>query len=393
MKVKDSTIFVLFSMFISMRLFAIPDKVYNYTTYFMVLCIVVAAIRNKKQKLYMLAPFLITVLISTVLNNGLLSKTVVLSLLFVLSIFVVFWSMIYRTKNRPESDILTPILYFLLGMVFVNDFFLLTGISFREVYFFIGDKFDVAYAHMLLVALLCTRKRIYSFVKLAVALLSLIICFIVDCSTGVVGVAVMIILCFILNSKVVEKLLISWQCFLASFLGLLIIYNSISIIIQIPAVQRILSDVFHTDQTLTGRMYIYNLLLSCIEKKPLFGYGYLNDAVVRFNGWGNPQNGIIGLIVDYGLFGLITFAMLGVWVFFNSKSLLDKERERIYPIVTFVYAMMVCSIMEVSFGRYFFLALAIIYAMINKKGIKNGIKNRKKISALHRKNMPSGISC
>ena len=106
-------------------------------------------------------------------------------------------------------------------------------------------------------------------------------------------------------------------------------------------------------------------MFTIIEKRKFFGYGYLSNAVSNVYGWGNPQNGIMDLLVNYGCVGTVAFILLCMSVFQGiacTKQVSDKKLEIIYPIVAFIYSMLVCSIMEVSFGRYFFLALAIIGA-------------------------------
>ena len=56
---------------------------------------------------------------------------------------------------------------------------------------------------------------------------------------------------------------------------------------------------------MTGRTPIYDCLELLINEKPVFGWGYGNTAVMALVGYGNAQNGIAELMVNYGAFGVL----------------------------------------------------------------------------------------
>ena len=61
-----------------------------------------------------------------------------------------------------------------------------------------------------------------------------------------------------------------------------------------------------------GRLIIYEKITRIIEQKPWFGYGYMSDIVNQVVTFGNAQNGLLDMIVQYGIVGLICW---GIFVY------------------------------------------------------------------------------
>ena len=76
-------------------------------------------------------------------------------------------------------------------------------------------------------------------------------------------------------------------------------------------------------------------------------------------GFGNAQNGVLKIIVDSGIVGLIGYALL---VYRSMKSNENSSKEG-WALTAFVYCMIIASIVEINLTDYlFFLTIAIIFS-------------------------------
>ncbi len=93
----------------------------------------------------------------------------------------------------------------------------------------------------------------------------------------------------------------------------------------LPEILRVLGR----DPTLTGRTFIWGLLLESIGKRPLLGYGFyafwnepLGEAgrVADSMGWtaGNAHNGILEICLQLGLFGVVIFVVTLIQALWNA---------------------------------------------------------------------------
>lgn len=132
------------------------------------------------------------------------------------------------------------------------------------------------------------------------------------------------------------------------------IYN---LILSNSYVQKVFFIFLGKSSTLTGRTVIYDKLVYIISNRPIWGYGYQNEAVKYFvsENFGNVQNAIAQWTVDYGIIGLII-------LFFYSFYCLRRASRNDYlnGWYTILYAFIICSTVEVSFNFFFFIALVVI---------------------------------
>lgn len=85
-------------------------------------------------------------------------------------------------------------------------------------------------------------------------------------------------------------------------------------------------------------------------------------------GFGNAQNGVLKIIIDSGIIGLIGYTLLA----YRSMKSFDHTAEKIWSMAVFVYCMIFASIAEINLTDYlFFLTSSIIFASGEIANFKN----------------------
>lgn len=284
----------------------------------------------------------------------------------------------YRVGNKIDEFITQ----------FTNVFFVLNILSIFSIFFagadrnlanyryFLGDKFITSYALVLSMTLFCydkcikknINKKINNVKVFCLWAFTILICYMLHCNTGLIVATLTSILLFTplkLKYILCRKFVIGISILVFGFV--LIIYSDI---LNNFFIKSIIVDIFHRNIGLTGRMNIYRHLPKIIAKKPLLGYGYLNDAVSRTVGAGNTQNGLLEIVVSYGTIGAI--------IFFLNTCFSIGSKKKIYSYWVFFsmcYALIVVSIIEVTYTSTIFYFLTFLC-----KHLKNKIHNEKIIS-------------
>lgn len=309
--------------------------------------------------------FSLTMLISNTLNliqGGISLGYFVYGLLYALYLYTLERVIdAYRLRNRMDHLISQlSILLFMLNILSVIS--IAAAGPDRELAnyrYFLGDKFVTSYALILGMVLFyydrCIKvhggKKPNTKKPLLMWIGTIFLCKTIHCNTGLIAALLTGILIFvpikikwILQRKVIVAL---------SVLIFGVIVIAYSDILTNPFVQTIIVHVFHRNPGLTGRMNIYNHLPQIIVKKPLLGYGCLNDAVSRVVGLGNTQNGFLEMIVSYGIIGGGTF-----WVSVCSCVGNRKGITRSWCFFSMLFALIVASAIEVTYtGTVFYLLL------------------------------------
>lgn len=228
--------------------------------------------------------------------------------------------------------------------------------------FFSGGKFAVAYQCIIYIMLLLywleDKIRKNSIISLAHIFINVIfafyICWTIECSTGIVALAILIIMVFmpekiweiLKNRKVIFAVLI----LMGSMVSL------IGVILSFGVVQDILINVLHENISLTGRTELYALLIPKLIEAGVFGNGFGSYATstLGYHGWYNAQNGLAEIVLTYGYFGVIAFCVL------VYSCLYDRKKIDI-PIFAACYAFLFISAVEIPYGPIFILLLSLIY--------------------------------
>ncbi|MEI3216214.1 MAG: O-antigen ligase family protein [Lachnospiraceae bacterium] len=248
--------------------------------------------------------------------------------------------------------------------------------------YLIGNKFVIAYIHCLWTALVFYKYKMldvpllrngkanckklkYAIRSIMTAALSFFICMRVTTSTGMIAIVVLTVL-MIMPIRI-QKILSSNYALIATA-GIMNILNFGTAQLMMNAhVQYFIQNVLGKSSTLSGRSQIWAIIFRFISKKALIGYGYYNGMIERHLGYGNPQNGVLKILLDTGIIGLLLY---GILVFIALRPLNGKNFVNNFPMIAFLYAMLVASLVEINLTHMIvFMALAIIAFGCERKEI------------------------
>lgn len=240
---------------------------------------------------------------------------------------------------------------------------LLGSSSEYAIIYFLGDKFRTSYYFIMWCAVfyciknkdgkLSLNNKFLFYILMGISIFTIIN---VKCSTTLVGVLVFLILYLLFKNKkikIFDYKIITLLLVISTFI--IFLFNSI---LTNEIFKYIIVNILHENVNLTGRLHIYSFLIEVFKKSPLLGYGYGNYAVGLASGFGNAQNAIIQLVIDYGLIGLLFFYLMFREALKNHMPNKLNLGMYFYLIVTIV-----CSSVEISFNYLFYIAL--IFIMIS----------------------------
>ena len=178
----------------------------------------------------------------------------------------------------------------------------------------------------------------------------------VTTSTGMIAVVVLTLL-MIMPTRI-QKILSSNYALIATA-GIMNILNfGTAQLMTNVHVQYFIQNVLGKSATLNGRSQIWAIIFEFIRKKVWIGYGYYNGVIEKYLGYGNPQNGVLKILLDTGIFGLLLYVAL---LFIMLQPLNSKKFENNFSMLAFLYAMLVASLVEINLTHMIvFMSLAII---------------------------------
>ncbi|HBI61974.1 MAG TPA: hypothetical protein DDY31_12315 [Lachnospiraceae bacterium] len=310
--------------------------------------------------------FCCSILVSSLLAYR-LTVNFAFSLVYALMIYELFvltdrWIALYGAKNYFQV-----MFCLFLALCLLNDTVLLFDVG--ATTYMLGNKFGVAYYHLLLLtylaALLWERKKdkgklqLENIVMLVFALLSVFISKIVDTNTGMIGILIFILL--YLLPDVVKKTLCNpvVTCFALYALSATILFWDY--ILSIDFIKNTIVNLLHRSLSLTGRLGIYRILYGLFQQRPLVGWGYESNIVAQ-ELYGNAQNGIVHLAIQYGVIGVLCFTFL---IFMIMKRSDESYRERMVMVAA-MYSFFVMATVEIVFSNIFFVVMAVLFAFDNR---------------------------
>ena len=227
--------------------------------------------------------------------------------------------------------------------------------------YYLGNKFVLSYSNMLLLALFSYRYRSrMPFVCFgAVALFA---CLVSECSTGVIGVLLMLAYTlwpFHKNN--------SGSRFTVPVLILTMAFVSIAgtWLMTLPLVQSFTMGVLGETSDFSGRLPIYAQIMDWVMVSPVFGYGSslaANNIVSIYNGATDCQEGLFQIVMSNGLMG----AALFLCVCFSSLRNLSIASPRVRGLHSYLIAMAVASLVEIDLGFFFLLGLSVVEVITNR---------------------------
>ena len=236
----------------------------------------------------------------------------------------------------------------------------IVGVSSESLlYYFAGNKFATSYMFIFFAGLLYAWMSILgerewkAKVAAAIALLiSSTVAGMLCCTTALVASLSAVVFLFI--PKKIGNFLARPAILVSLFALSGALLCVLQDIISLPLISGFVIDVLGETPSLTGREGIYAALPGIILKSPILGYGYGNHAIAKVVGYGNAQNSVMEIVVNYGIVGLGCLLVV-MWSAFKR---VDQGWKRGFLIV--VGALMVASIVEISVNYYFLISLVFL---------------------------------
>lgn len=340
-------------------------------------CYISYRIKINYKYVSVLSIFIILTLISTFINFG-FSTRLLNCFVTGLKYLLFYLNIRYLSQKYDIKEILDYLFKIILVILVITDFsvaFTLgNGIGKNGILpiYIIGNKFTVSYLHMLLLSLYPYQKVFINNknkIFITLSIFSLIICKIINCNTGIIGIFIILILKYAIDKNIIKARYINNSII---YISMMCILTFIIINFQVLAnnfiVKFIVEGVLKRNLTLTGRIEMYNIVIEKIKSSLFFGNGFNSTYVEDILGWGNPQNGLLKMLLDYGMMGTLGFFALIYDSFGKIKS-------NNY-IIVFLIGMLVCSIVEINISAIYFLTLAIVKSIEYSETEKDGVMHQ-----------------
>lgn len=241
-----------------------------------------------------------------------------------------------------------------------------------ETEYLLGNKFITGYTHMLLVglyAVLLSHKSGYVCYNWglfwALLIESAIVVTTADTMTATIGLVIVAVMALLLP-KAAAKVLSIGVIAAAVLVTINVVFFVTGMLLDNPYVQHFVTEVLGRSLNLTGRTQIYDDLSFIIQMSPYVGWGYGSPVVSEVVGYGNAQNGIMELLVRYGIVGTVGFLLVIIVLLPSFKSGIPiKDAGFVKGCVGILYGMFVVSLVEIPFGgTIFYLMISSISVML-----------------------------
>lgn len=314
--------------------------------------------------------FLFIVLITAYINrHDVKDRNVFLASIVFVAIVVEAFFLFQCVEHKNQLNRVIKVIYCLnVIYVVVTDLLMLFYpelVVRTEGYYLIGNKFSVVYAHLLMCCLywyVKGKNRVLSYqnktILFLICSLTIFISIYADCATGIVASVFLFMfmmfnkhLCLLTMKPLIPVVTLCLSC------SILLLSDSV---LRNTFVQFVVEDVLQKDITLTGRMNIYASVLSLLPGHFWSGYGYGStyEVCMKLLGAPNTQNGLLEILVQYGIIGVSLFLLLVYLVFRKNKNL--KSRKHSMPIVAMLYIYIVLASVEITLELDFIVLLAIL---------------------------------
>ncbi|MGN0274472.1 MAG: hypothetical protein ACI4DT_06795 [Chordicoccus sp.] len=241
------------------------------------------------------------------------------------------------------------------------------------IIYFTGTKFSVVYQHMLAIAFGMMARRdslknkkstqYYNsrFWLMAMLLLTLLISFKVNCSTGVVGTIFLLVLAWLIS--IYPGFFanpITFISIIAISFGFMWGYEAV---LNNKQVIMLVTKYLHRSLTLTGRTAIFAAMPNVMRGHWLWGFGYGSTYEICFYkiGYADTQNGLMEWIMQIGLVGTLCLLITLIYAF--TKSMKLTKDSRWMWIAAYVYIMIFIGMVETTYSTGFLCMIILIYIL------------------------------
>lgn len=323
--------------------------------------------------------FMICALYSSFRNPGSVSGSTIRGIVYVFMFFEVI-TVVQLFAEQGKMKMLFKVFYFLsLFYAIISDIILLALPNYAQThsaYYFIGNKFVLAYMHIYIILFFLLLKWDEYNYKNNKIVYKLIIYFVwsiainlkTECSTGLVGSVVLVILLIFFNQHFNAK---NWLIILGISDVIFVFFNTI--ILSQPIVQYFITDILGESLDLHGRLQMYTTVIPVFLKQPLWGYGCNNYYPVLYSlvKAPNAQNGILNCIIQFGIIGTI---ILVIVLFLMLKK--SENVKECYPLYALIIMMTIISSVEITIDIYFIFFCTTTWGLAMQK--KREIERKRK---------------
>ena len=296
-------------------------------------------------------------------RNQITSRNPFLAAIVFVALFLMFlFFMEIMIEDNKVQQVLNTFYRMDLVVLLVNDILVLVVpnlyLSFGENYF-IGTKFEVVYLHFLLICLYIAKSKVNThrnFIVLGMLLWTFFIGVQVKCSTGLVGVAIMIILIIAINKKEdmflnpVFYAVVQVLCFGFIFFCEAVLNN--------PTVENFIVNILGKNATMSGRANIYikvpMILTSHQAWTTGFGYATSYELGRKLGGFPDTQNGILEWIWYAGIPTTIVMVVLFMVILYISKQSMSGNTVRMRSLLVFLYLLTILGTVEITITQMYF---------------------------------------
>ncbi len=284
------------------------------------------------------------------------------SIYFVIKFLMFILYFEYLSINNGSKLFLKYLFPFLLVFVMLSDIngfiYVSEGIGGYKT----GNKFYICYLNIFLVTIYLLKNGITEFSKRRKSFIKtlLIITFLLsiktECTTMIIGTLFYYAMLFWYSKRHIYKLYKPVFFLMCLFCFDILFFILVPAILELPFVQYIVVDILGENLTLTGRLIIYEQIGTVLEDCPLYGFGLGNSnlTTLRYDVGPNAQNGLLNYFIELGLLG--TFLFFGLLQLMIVKA---KTYNESYPVICFIYMMILLSSVEITFSTYF-MSIAIM---------------------------------
>lgn len=369
-KIKNIDIIIALLFLAVFKSYAIPQTVQQTLKIVFLIIVLLYVLLNVPKNRWINIGFFLSIVYAlpsfiSYFNHTFTAKTFLEGLLYAICIYAIYM-VIQLCVQKGMFDRLIYDLYILSAIYCVISLasIIIVGtsssLSGTEMTYFFGNKFSTSYLFIMFASLYYivpmkegTASWRHNLNYLAICILAILVSIWIHCFTAVIG-AVFLFVAVIIPDRM-KKVIMSPLAIIVFIAIAGFIVFSISSILTIPQIQFFFYHIFGKSSGLTGRVYIYKNLTNIIQMRPIFGYGYNNAIVENIVGYGNAQNGLMELMVNFGCAGILCFFT----TIYYCISCSDKNI-RFYGLYIFIIVMIVCSVVEISYNYFFYLILFLI---------------------------------
>lgn len=284
------------------------------------------------------------------------------SVVYLLGILTIFFAVKYmfKYKNKKIFSTIYVMFTFFSCVNFVTVILAPNGLynqGWQGANYWFGGKFITFYMFYTWLCLYVIRKqRRHIIAFLFPFMIGIYICIRVNCSTGIacIFISVILVMCRKFVIKIKPWMLIT----IVLVITCIMVFSNV--LFNNAFVQYFVTNVLHRSSMMTGRVEIYGSFLKIMRSDIWLGQGYDNSIIMRNTklGYLNAQNGILNVITQTGLIGLIPYIFM-LYSFWKEGNAYFNNIEN-QLIAIFLMGFFFCSFAEISFNSYFFLLIALI---------------------------------